>query len=315
MITIRARNVNEALGKCLRMLDEPMLTRNIAPRGLRTLEFVEPVCTTYRYPWQRVLLHEKRDANPFFHLAEALWILAGRNDVAPLAQFNSNIRQYSDDGLTFHGAYGHRLRADMDQVAWAIRRLKTDPDTRQVVLQIWDARRDMQEGTRDMPCNTQVYLKIRDGRLNILVTCRSNDALWGAYGANAVQFSVLQEYIAAHVGCAIGEYRQVSDSLHVYLDQGPYQVIKDDVVEDPYYSQDHSKLDRYTLLVQDPQRFDRDLKHVFDDPLPVFEERFLEHVYKPMVKCWRTRTIEDASSILAPDWRLAVQQWLKRRQK
>ena len=314
MITIQARNVNGALGMCLRMLNDSTLTRNIAPRELRTLEFVEPVCTTYRYPWQRVLLHEKRDANPFFHLAEALWILAGRNDVAPLAQFNSNIRQYSDDGLTFHGAYGHRLRADMDQVAWTIRRLRADPDTRQVVLQIWNAKRDMQEGKRDMPCNTQVYLKIRDGRLNILVTCRSNDALWGAYGANAVQFSVLQEYIAAHVGCAIGEYRQVSDSLHVYLDQGPYQAIKSDVVWDPYLP-NYSDLWNHVPLIQDPQRFDRELKHVFDDPLPVFEERFLEHVYKPMVKCWKTRNVEDAALIVAPDWRLAVQQWLKRRQK
>jgi hypothetical protein len=54
--------------------------------------------------------------------------------------------------------------------------------------------------------------------LNITVTNRSNDAVWGCYGANAVQFSVLQEYLAARLGVRVGVYRQVSDSLHVYVE-------------------------------------------------------------------------------------------------
>jgi hypothetical protein len=45
---------------------------------------------------------------------------------------------------------------------------------------------------------------------------RSNDMIWGAYGANAVQFSFLQEYLAAAIGAWVGTYRQVSNSFHVY---------------------------------------------------------------------------------------------------
>ena len=40
--------------------------------------------------------------------------------------------------------------------------------------------------------------------------------LWGAYGANAVHMSVLQEYIAASLELEMGPYYQVSDSFHVY---------------------------------------------------------------------------------------------------
>ena len=67
-----------------------------------------PVITTYTAPWQRVLFSKIRDANPFFHFFEALWMLAGRQDVKFLEQFTPRIREYSDNGSTLNGAYGYR---------------------------------------------------------------------------------------------------------------------------------------------------------------------------------------------------------------
>ena len=58
----------------------------------------EPVLTKIQNPTERVLFYGKRDANPIFHLMESIWMLAGRNDVAFLQQFNSKIGQFSDDG-------------------------------------------------------------------------------------------------------------------------------------------------------------------------------------------------------------------------
>jgi hypothetical protein len=54
------------------------------------------------------------------------------------------------------------------------------------------------------------------GKLDMTVTNRSNDMLWGAYGANAVHFSYLQEFVAAAIGVPVGTYYQVSNNLHVY---------------------------------------------------------------------------------------------------
>jgi hypothetical protein len=51
------------------------------------------------------------------------------------------------------------------------------------------------------------------------VTCRSNDAIWGAHGANAVHFSVLQEYVAAAVGVLVGPMVQLSNNYHIYADR------------------------------------------------------------------------------------------------
>ena len=50
-----------------------------------------PVCTAYSNPTQRVLFSERRDANPFFHLMESLWMLYGACDLAWPLKFNSRL--------------------------------------------------------------------------------------------------------------------------------------------------------------------------------------------------------------------------------
>lgn len=228
MITIEARNVNDALwagGSMLRQMGVQRDSRNgpvlVAPA---------PVSTVYMNPVERVMLHPGRDANPFFHLVEALWMLAGRKDLATLTEFVKNMANFSDDGgKTQPGAYGFRWRHQfdyrkgiaLDQLQWAVRRLKTDPDDRRVVIQMWDPAADAHaadNGGKDVPCNLIALPAIgTDGRLNLTVYNRSNDMVWGAYGANAVHFSVLQEYLAAMIGVPVGQYWQVANNFHAYL--------------------------------------------------------------------------------------------------
>jgi len=222
MQVIRDRNVNGVLPTAL-MHFRYGVVREVTSRGMSTIEVIGPVATVYERPRERVLFDPLRHANPFFHFFEALWILAGRNDVAFLSEFNKRMRQYSDDGRTFHAPYGARLRRAyaFDQIETAINQLRKTPDTRQAVLTIWVPTRDMDAASKDIPCNDMVFLKVRDGRLDMTVCCRSNDAIWGAYGANVVQFSMLQEYLAARIlgsGEHVGTYTQVSDSLHIYTD-------------------------------------------------------------------------------------------------
>lgn len=216
MLTINAKNVNEALYIGTVMLQENHI--EVTPRGAHTIEFPSPVCTTYFNPMERVLFSEARDANPFFHFMESLWILAGRQDVEFVSYFNSNIANYSDDGVTFNGAYGYRLRTHfgMDQINETIYLLKKEPNTRRAVMGIWDPQFDLNKQSKDIPCNDLVVFLKRDGKLNMTVYNRSNDMIWGAYGANAVHFSFLHEYVARAIGAAIGVYNQISNSFHVY---------------------------------------------------------------------------------------------------
>jgi thymidylate synthase len=304
--------------------------RKISPRGQETWEHEGLFVTEYLKPDERVLFSEVRDANPYFHFFESLWILAGRQDVEFLAQFLPRMADFSDDGTTFHAAYGYRLRKHFgyDQLLEAVKILRKDHDTRQVVLQIWDAKVDMTTKTKDRPCNDFVFLKIREDRLHITVGCRSNDLVWGAYGANAVQFSVLQEFLAASIGVGIGTYTQISDSFHVYTANDAYQRL----LKRPQCSDLYSKMSAmrpYPLMdkmFSNPKTWLDQLEVAIEDPIHVADNKdeydsFFVDVMLPMWESWVAHKNKDDGEAIrildqncaAYDWSTAAQQWLKRR--
>lgn len=216
------RNASEALERGLRhvMLNGQSMDSRVGD----VIVAPSPVTTVYEQPRERVILEASRDANPFFHLFESLWMLAGRRDAVWLDRYVSDFseRFAEDDGLQ-HGAYGYRWREhfEIDQIEICVDELIRNQDSRQAVIQMWDPQTDLQAGVRDVPCNTTIYLRLRPSRrgvraLDLTVCCRSNDVIWGAHGANAVHFSILQEFIAASVGADVGYLYQVSNNYHAY---------------------------------------------------------------------------------------------------
>lgn len=166
-----------------------------------------------------MLFDPGRDANPFLHLATFAWMIAGERSARFPAAFSKAFAKGADESGDLAGAYGPRWRTDFqrDQLADVARSLRERPDCRRQVVCMWDPRRDADPESRDVPCNVVVHLQ-RDqvGRLNMTVFCRSNDVLWGAYGEDAVTFSMLLQYMAARIGCGVGRYWQVSDNWHGY---------------------------------------------------------------------------------------------------
>jgi thymidylate synthase len=165
--------------------------------------------------------------NVAFALAEVVWILSGRQDAAFLLSWNKQLPQYVGGAAHYHGAYGYRLRHhfDVDQLERVCDALLKVPETRQVVLQMWDPRVDLpgsdgQPTNPDIPCNVMSLLKLRRGQLEWLQITRSND-LFRGLPYNLVQFTMLQEVIAGWVSAEVGRYDQVIDSLHVYKSDWP----------------------------------------------------------------------------------------------
>jgi hypothetical protein len=226
MRVIESRNVHQALPKAVWLMKQhgrPRQSRNGA-----VLVAPWPVTTAYQRPCERMVFWPQRDANPAFHVYESLWMLAGRNDLAPLLRYVKDFGRFSDNGLTLYGAYGYRWRMsyDVDQLEVIAERLRRDPDDRRCVLQIWQGEYDLDRVSKDIPCNLTATFQVNcDGALDLTVFCRSNDIVWGAYGANAVHFSVLLEYMAIWVGRPVGCYRQVSVNWHAY-DAEPWRKVQ-----------------------------------------------------------------------------------------
>ena len=218
MHVITARNVHDALPRALQLMDDVGLRRN--SRAGEVIKAPGPVATVYQRPWERVLFWPERDANPAFHLYESLWMLAGRQDLEPLVRYVRRFSEFSDDGHTIHDAYGYRWRTQfgLDQLQEVIRRLKANLDDRRCTVQMWDATTDLIRGSygKAVPCNLIATVQVESAALELVVFCRSNDIVWGTYGANAVHFSMLQEYLAGAIGVPMGDYTQVSVNWHAY---------------------------------------------------------------------------------------------------
>jgi hypothetical protein len=325
MITVR--NVNEALSVILTFFSHESYYRNVAPRGLRTLELKQmPFVTRYTNPQECVLYDATRNANPFFHFFEALWVLAGRDDVKFMTHLLPRFKDYSDDGMTFHGAYGARL-LEHDQIFEAIKQLKKDKHTRRAVVSIWQPGKDSGYTGKDMPCNCMLDFKIRDDQLDMIVSNRSNDAIWGAYGSNAVQFAFLHQWVSYHAGVSAGSYIQVSNSMHVYPDNEPTKTLLRSPISyfDPYKDCIVAPM-RWIDGLDTIEDWDEDLARFFlnfdTDRLGTsmeYETSWWANTAYPMWMAfhrYRDNAMEDAASyadmIHSTDWRLVVSQWFDR---
>lgn len=173
-------------------------------------------------PTDRCVTSRTPPINLAFALAEVIWILLGRDDLRLPTYFNSGYPRFVGTAPRVHGAYGYRLRRHLgvDQLRRAALALRENPDSRQVVLQLWDGRVDLPDeagrpASPDVPCNLVSMLKVRDGVLDWTQVMRSNDVFRGL-PYNLIQFTSLQELIAGWAGVAPGRYIHVADSLHAY---------------------------------------------------------------------------------------------------
>lgn len=349
-------------------------------RNGQVLRIDEPVTITYGRPLERVLFNQARDANPFFHLYEALWMLAGRNDVASLAYYCKRMTQFSDNGTTLNGAYGYRWRRQerwevretygksiegvrkVDQLDLIVAHLKADPNSRRAVLQMWNVEDDLlkidgnhaHRESKDVCCNLSVMFSIRQEHvsdycdasirpgpipayakyLDITVTNRSNDLVWGLLGSNYVTFTILQEYMAARLGVAVGRYHHFTNNLHVYDDPTNPKVAKWKPRE---WLGDEARPDGVDYLpagwayakpfplVKDPTAFELELpefvqRHSTDAFAGEYSEPFLMEVAQPMCLAYhrykqgdRVGALRIAEQVKADDWKTVCYNWINKR--
>lgn len=345
MIVFNCLNVNDAIANVIPYL----LTEGIEEKSRNgdVLVAPEPVVTVYHNPKEHVLFSPTRDANPFFHLMEALWMLNGNNNLDWPMRFNKRFGGYSDDDKVVWGAYGWRWRKffGQDQLAMIIRELKLNPTSRRCVLSMWNGsnlgvvdhdfiesaddpefygRSDLyaaMHGGKDVPCNTHAYFDTRGGQVNMTVCCRSNDAIWGAYGANAVHFAFLLEYVAGAVGLPMGVYRQVSNNFHAYTDIYDRDKLSQIAVE---AEANVSYFDRTVPLFKSADRdeLDEEINNLVNRGESVYSTTFIAEVAGPMLEAWKLREEKEhlgALKIIVNmrdcDWKRATLEWLERRVK
>ena len=79
-------------------------------------------------PRQRWAVSRRPALNPALALAEVVWIMTGRRDLAFLEFWSKEYRKFAGDGPELHGAYGYRIRhhLSIDQLDRAFRVLSSE---------------------------------------------------------------------------------------------------------------------------------------------------------------------------------------------
>jgi thymidylate synthase len=199
------------------LMDQVLQGDETGSRAGRVKEILHPHIVLTN-PTRREILIPGRRASLPAQIAETMWVLAGRDDIAWLERYLPRAPDFSDDGKTWRGAYGARLRSwggEIDQLEHVVNLLKQDPLTRRAVMSIYDPARDSQDG-KDIPCNDFIQFQSRLGKLHMHVFTRSNDLMWGWSGINAFEWSVLQEVVAGLLGINVGELHFSISNLHLY---------------------------------------------------------------------------------------------------
>lgn len=193
-----------------------------------------PAVTTKRLAWRAVV-------------GELLWFLEGSVDERRLAEItfekprldligkntiwtaNADAQGvelgYINTDLTKHlgPVYGSQWRSfnktkedtfrGKDQIAWLIEEIKTNPDSRRLILSAWNPNQiDMMALP---PCHTLAQFRVMNGRLSCQLYQRSADMFLGV-PFNIASYSLLTHMLAQITGLAVGEFVWTGGDCHVY---------------------------------------------------------------------------------------------------
>jgi thymidylate synthase len=175
---------------------------------------LHPVALTLTNPLARLSRTESR-GRLFSALGETCWYLSRASDPDFIGWYLGYYRT-SDPQATAWGGYGARLfGADgFDQVRYVIDRLRSSPDSRQAVIQIFD-HDDVATPRGDVPCTCTLQYLLRSGELHSIAYLRSNDVHRGL-PHDLFAFTMLQELIARSVGVEVGTHTHLVGSFHLY---------------------------------------------------------------------------------------------------
>lgn len=202
------------------------LTQNVSSEQSRDGAVVGEILNAFTVindPTRCILKNDIRRLPMRYMIGEMLWYLAGEPTLDGIQLFTKAWDRMSDDGLYVNSNYGFRIQnmvdeaADrhFDQLKMVEELLRKDPNSRQAVIHIKQARDIINFPTKDVNCTVCLQFFIRDKRLYCTTYMRSND-LWMGFPNDVFQFTAIQIYLAMKLHVGLGTYTHIAGSLHLY---------------------------------------------------------------------------------------------------
>lgn len=165
---------------------------------------------------QTFLLNKRRRLSPAYAAAEFLWYLSMTGDIEMILAYAPQYHKYAENDVAY-GAYGARWK-EHDQLRLLVETLKAKPDSRQAIMTMWtgsDLSHAILGDHKDLPCTLNLQFLVRENKLHLVATMRSNDA-WLGLPYDVFAFTCLQWLVASVLGIEPGTYTHQVGSMHLY---------------------------------------------------------------------------------------------------
>jgi len=152
---------------------------------------------------------------------ELLWFLRGESNVGWLREHGVRIwNEWADEQGELGPVYGVQWRSwptpdggHIDQIAQVIETLKTNPDSRRIIVSAWNV-----ADIPDMalaPCHALFQFYVADGKLSCQLYQRSADLFLGV-PFNIASYALLTHLVAAQTGLEVGDFIWTGGDCHIY---------------------------------------------------------------------------------------------------
>jgi len=152
---------------------------------------------------------------------ELLWFLKGETNIAYLKENKVRIWDaWADENGDLGPVYGKQWRAwetkdgkVIDQISWVINEIKTNPDSRRLIVSAWNVGELAQ--MKLMPCHLLFQFYVAKGKLSCKLIQRSADFFLGV-PFNIASYSLLMHMIAQQCNLDVGEFIWSGGDCHIY---------------------------------------------------------------------------------------------------
>ena len=152
---------------------------------------------------------------------ELLWFLRGDSNVGWLQERGVTIwDEWASPTGELGPIYGVQWRSwpaptgeRIDQISAALELLRTDPDSRRIIVSAWNVGEIPQMALP--PCHAFFQYYVADGRLSCQLYQRSADLFLGV-PFNIASYALLTHMMAAQAGLAVGEFVWTGGDCHIY---------------------------------------------------------------------------------------------------
>lgn len=166
---------------------------------------------------------------------ELLWFLNGDTNIKYLKENGVAIwDEWADEHGDLGPVYGHQWRSwagadgkTYDQISEAVRLLKTNPDSRRIIVNAWNVA-DLSKMALT-PCHALFQFYVANGKLSCQLYQRSADVFLGV-PFNIASYALLTMMMAQVCGLEYGEFVHTFGDVHLYsnhIEQAKLQLTRE----------------------------------------------------------------------------------------